>query len=88
VYKALHANAPPYLSNLLTPRHIGCYSLCSNEQNLLTVPKAMTKTFGDRVFAKTLVHFCEMNFPLTFLKRKLSKANLRLFFLKRHFIPK
>ncbi len=52
VYKALHANAPPYLSDLLTPLHVGCYSLRSNEQNLLIVPKTMRKTFGDRAFAK------------------------------------
>ena len=52
VYKALHANAPPYISDLLTPKHSGCYSLRSNEQNLLIVPKTMRKTFGDRAFAK------------------------------------
>ena len=52
VYKALHANVPPYISDLLTPKHIGCYSLRSNEQNLLIVPKTMRKTFGDRAFAK------------------------------------
>ncbi len=52
VYKALHANAPPYLSDLLTPLQVGCYSLRSNEQNLLIVPKTMRKTFGDRAFAK------------------------------------
>ena len=52
VYKALHANVPPYISDLLTPKHIGCYSLGSNEQNLLIVPKTMRKTFGDRPFAK------------------------------------
>ena len=34
VYKALHANAPPYISDLLIPKHIGSYSLRSNEQNL------------------------------------------------------
>ena len=56
VYKALHANVPPYISDLLTPKHIGCYSLRSNEQNLLIVPKTMRKTFGN------LVHFCGMNF--------------------------
>ena len=64
VYKALHANAPPYISDLLTPKHIGCYSLRSNEQNLLIVPKTVRKTFGDRAFAKA-GHFCGMNFPLT-----------------------
>ena len=52
VYKALHANAPPYLSDLLTPLQVGCYSLRSNEQNLLIVPKTVRKTFGDRAFAK------------------------------------
>ena len=40
VYKALHANVPPYISDLLTPKH------------LLVVPKKMRKTFGDRAFAK------------------------------------
>ena len=52
VYKALHANAPPYISDLLIPKHIGSYCLRSNEQNLLIVPKTMRKTFGDRAFAK------------------------------------
>ena len=52
VYKALHANAPPYISDLLIPKHIGSYSLRSIEQNLLIVPKTMRKTFGDRAFAK------------------------------------
>ena len=52
VYKALHATAPPYISDLLIPRHTGSYSLRSNEQNLLIVPKTMRKTFGDRAFAK------------------------------------
>jgi hypothetical protein len=47
-YKALHAN----ISDLLTPKHIGCYRLRSNEQNLLIVLKTMRKTFGDRAFAK------------------------------------
>ena len=53
------------ISDLLTPKHIGCYSLRSNEQNLLIVPKTMRKTFGDRAFAvlPRLVHFCGMNFP-------------------------
>ena len=64
VYKALHANVPPYISNLLTPKHIGCYSMFSNEQNLLIVPKTMRKTFGGRAFAKA-GHFCGMNVPLT-----------------------
>ena len=50
VYKALHANAPPYISDLLIPKH--SYSLRSNEQNLLIVPKTMRKTFGERAFAK------------------------------------
>ena len=52
VYKALHATAPPYISDLLIPKHIGSYSLRSNEQNLLIVPKTTRKTFGDRAFAK------------------------------------
>ena len=52
VYKALHANVPPYISDLLTPKHIGCYSLLSNRRNLLIVPKTMRKTFGGRAFAK------------------------------------
>ena len=52
VYKALHTNAPPYISHLLIPKHIGSYSLRLNEQNLLIVPKTTRKTFGDRAFAK------------------------------------
>jgi hypothetical protein len=38
VHKALRANAPPYITDLLTPKHIGCYSPRSNEQKLLIVP--------------------------------------------------
>jgi hypothetical protein len=50
VYKALHANVPPYISDLLIPKPIDCNSLRSND--LLMVPKTMRKTFGDRAFAK------------------------------------
>ena len=89
VYKALHANnAPPYISDLLIPRHIGCYSLRSNEQNLLIVPKTMRKTFGDRAFAKAGPFFWN-ELPADIRQQwKLLKANLRTFFLKRHFIFK
>jgi hypothetical protein len=41
-----------YISDLLTPKPIGCYSLRLNDQNLLMVPKTMRKTFGDRAVAK------------------------------------
>ena len=51
VYKALHANVPPYISDLLIPKRIDCNSLRSNDL-LMRVPKRMRKTFGDRAFAK------------------------------------
>ena len=90
VYKAIHANAPPYLSDLLTPLHVGWYSLRSNEQNLLIVPKTMRKTFGDRAFAKA-GPFLWNELPTDIVKRqqwKLLKTDLRPFSLKRHFILK
>ena len=52
VYKALHAKAPAYITCLLKAKSVGRYSLCSNAQDMLVVPKTACKTFGDRAFAK------------------------------------
>ena len=73
VYKALHANVPPYISDLLTPKHIGCYSLRSNEQNLLIVPKTMRKTFGPFLWNELPADIRETSTVETF-KSRLKKA--------------
>ena len=52
VYKALHAKAPAYITCLLKAKPVGRYSLRSDAQDMLVVPKTMCKTFGDRAFAK------------------------------------
>ena len=46
VYKALHAKAPPYFSDLLKAKPVGRYSLRSDSLDLLLVP------FGERALAK------------------------------------
>ena len=52
VYKALHVKAPSYISGLLKAKPAGRYSLRSDCQDLLAVPRTMFKTLGDRAFAK------------------------------------
>ena len=52
VYKALHANAPPYITRLLKAKPVGRYSLRSDTEDMLVVPKTTWKTFGDRDFFK------------------------------------
>ena len=50
--KALHSKASPY-TPILKAKPVGRYSLHSDGQDMLVVPKTMWKTFGDRAFAKT-----------------------------------
>ena len=52
VYQATHVKAPPYISGLLKAKPAGRYHLRSDSQDLLTVPRTMFKTLGDRAFAK------------------------------------
>ena len=52
VYKALHAKAPPYITRLLKAKPVDRYSLRSDAQDMLVVPKTTWKTFGDRAFTK------------------------------------
>ena len=49
VYKALNGKAPSYISSLLSHRKCS-RSLRSSGQELLTVPLAKLKTYGDRAF--------------------------------------
>ena len=48
-YRALHGQAPAYISDLLHP-YITSRSLRSSDQGLLVVPRARLKTKGDRAF--------------------------------------
>ena len=50
VYKALNGKAPSYISSLLS-HHKCSRSLRSSGQELLTVPLAKLKTYGDRAFS-------------------------------------
>ena len=50
VYKALNGKAPSYISSLLSHRKCS-RSLRSIRQELLTVPLAKLKTYGDRAFS-------------------------------------
>ena len=49
-YKALHGLAPQYLSDLLTP-YTPARALRSMDLDLVCIPQARTKTFGQRAFA-------------------------------------
>ena len=50
-FKAMHGQAPVYLSELLKPHDTGGRALRSSDTNLLYNPKRRTSTFGDRAFA-------------------------------------
>ena len=49
-FHALNSLAPSYLTELLVP-HVPLRNLRSTSQNLLTIPKTSSRTFGDRAFA-------------------------------------
>ena len=51
VFKALKGMASSYLSGMLQPKPMSCYSLHSNNENLLIIPRTRCKTFGDCAFA-------------------------------------
>ena len=50
VFKALKGIAPSYLNGMLQPKPTSRYSLRSNNENLLIIPRTRCKTFGDRAF--------------------------------------
>ena len=86
VYKALHANVPPYISDLLIPKPVDCNSLRSND--LLMVPKTMRKTFGDRAFAKAGPFSWWNELPADICGAstvKTSKSRLKTFLFKKAF---
>ena len=49
-YKALNGIAPTYITDLLR-RHIPARTLHSSSQNLLTVPRVRTETYGEKAFS-------------------------------------
>ena len=49
-YKALNGIAPTYITDLLR-RHIPARTLRSSSQNLLTVPRVRTETYGEKSFS-------------------------------------
>ena len=50
VFKTLNGLAPQYLSQLLVVKPRTGYSLPSDSETLLVIPKVTRKTFGDRAF--------------------------------------
>ena len=50
VFKTLNGPAPQYLSELLVVKPRTRYSLWSDSETLLVIPKVKRKTFGDRGF--------------------------------------
>ena len=53
VFKTLNGLAPQYLSQLLVVKPRTGYSLRSDSETLLVIPKVTRKTFGDRAFFHT-----------------------------------
>ena len=51
VFKGLHGKAPTYIQEMITPSKSKRYSIRSNEERVLKVPKFKHDTFGKRVFA-------------------------------------
>ncbi|CAB4020220.1 Hypothetical predicted protein, partial [Paramuricea clavata] len=49
-YKALNCIAPTYITDLLR-RHVPARTLRSSSQNLLTVPRVRTETYGEKSFS-------------------------------------
>ena len=50
VYKGLHGKAPTYIQEMMTPSKSKRYSITSNEERVLEVPKLQHDTFGKRAF--------------------------------------
>ena len=51
VFKGLHGTAPSYIQEMIIPSKRKRYSIRSNEERVLKVPKFKHDTFGKRVFA-------------------------------------
>ena len=51
VFKGLHGKAPTYIQEMITPSKSKRYSIRSNEERVLKVPKFKHDTFGKRAFA-------------------------------------
>ena len=51
VFKGLHDQAPTYIQEMITPSKSKRYSIRSNEERVLKVPKFKYDTFGKRAFA-------------------------------------
>ena len=51
VFKGLHGKAPIYIQEMITPSKSKRYSIRSNEERVLKVPKFKHDTFGKRAFA-------------------------------------
>ena len=85
-FKALHGQAPIYLSELLK-EHSPCRDLRSAESKLLAVPKTRLKYFGDRAFVKAApllwnalprhIRFCNTT--------DCFKSNLKTYLFKRSY---
>ena len=50
VFKALHNQAPSYISEMLRSKEDSCHSLRSNVKNLLVIPRSNSVQYGDRNF--------------------------------------
>ena len=51
VFNGLHGKAPTYIQEMITPSKSKRYSIRSNEERVLKVPKFKHDTFGKRAFA-------------------------------------
>ena len=83
VYKALNGKAPSYISSLLSHRKCS-RSLRSSGQELLTVPLAKLKTYGDRAFSIAAPRQWN-NLPLSIRKSPsiaIFKRHLRTYLFK------
>ena len=86
VYKALNGKAPSYISSLLSHRR--CFrSLRSSGQELLTVPLAKLKAYGDRAFSiaaprqwNNLFLSIRKSPPIAIFKRHLKKPMIFNFY--------
>ena len=86
VYKALNGKAPSYISSLLSHRNCS-RSLRSSGQELLTVPLAKLKTYGDRAFSiaaprqwNNLFLSIRKSPPIAIFKRHLKKPMIFNFY--------
>ena len=57
VFKGLHGKAPTYIQEMITPSKSKRYSIRSNEERVLKVPKFKHDTFGKRAYGP-LAWYC------------------------------